>query len=32
MEGNDYKIPKEESALMHKARIMRDLILNEMIH
>jgi hypothetical protein len=32
MGGDDYKIPKEEHAFMHKARIRRELILNNMIH
>jgi hypothetical protein len=32
MEGVDYRIPKEEHAFMHKARIRRELILNDMIH
>jgi hypothetical protein len=31
MEGVDYKIPKEEHAFIHEARIRRELILN-MIH
>jgi hypothetical protein len=32
MEGDDYKISKEEHAFMHEARIRGDLILNHMIH
>jgi hypothetical protein len=32
MEGVDYKIPKEELAFMHEARIRREIILNNMIH
>jgi hypothetical protein len=32
MEGANYIIPKEEHAFMHKARIRRELILNNMIH
>jgi hypothetical protein len=32
MEGDDYIIPKEEHPFMHKARIRRELILNNMIH
>jgi hypothetical protein len=32
MEGFDYIIPKEEHAFMHEARIMRELILDNMIH
>jgi hypothetical protein len=32
MEGDDYRIPKDEHALMHEARIRRVLILNNMIH
>jgi hypothetical protein len=32
MEGADYKIPKEEHAFIHEARIRRELILNDMIH
>jgi hypothetical protein len=32
MEEADYIIPKEEHAFMHKARIERELILNNMIH
>jgi hypothetical protein len=32
MEGADYIIPKEEHALIHEARIRRELILNNMIH
>jgi hypothetical protein len=31
MEGVDYRIPKEEHAFIHEARIRRELILN-MIH
>jgi hypothetical protein len=32
VEGADYRIPKEEHAFMHEARIRRELILNNMIH
>jgi hypothetical protein len=32
MEGADYIIPKEEHAFTYEARIMRELILNDMIH
>jgi hypothetical protein len=32
MEGVDYKIPKEEHAFIHQARIRKELILNDMIH
>jgi hypothetical protein len=32
MNENDYKIPKEEHAFMHEAKIRRELILNDMIH
>jgi hypothetical protein len=32
MEGVDYIFPKEEDAFMYKARIRRELILNNMIH
>jgi hypothetical protein len=32
MEGVDCRIPKEEHAFMHEARIRRELILNDMIH
>jgi hypothetical protein len=32
MEGANYKIPKEEHAFMHEARIRRKLILNDMTH
>jgi hypothetical protein len=32
MEGDDYRIPKEEHAFVHEARIRRELILNNMIH
>jgi hypothetical protein len=32
MNKNDYKIPKEEDAFMHEAKIRRELILNDMIH
>jgi hypothetical protein len=32
MEGDDYKISKQEHAFMHEARIRREIILNNMIH
>jgi hypothetical protein len=32
MEGDDYRIPKEEHAFIHGARNRRELILNNMIH
>jgi hypothetical protein len=32
MEGADYIIPKEEHAFIHEVRIMRELILENMIH
>jgi hypothetical protein len=32
MEGHDYIIPKEEHEFMHKERIRREIILNNMIH
>jgi hypothetical protein len=32
MEGDDYKISKEEHAFMLEERINRELILNNMIH
>jgi hypothetical protein len=32
MEGDDYRIPKEENTVMHEVRIRRELILNDMIH
>jgi hypothetical protein len=32
MEEDDYRIPKEEHALMHEARIRMEIILNNMIH
>jgi hypothetical protein len=32
MEGDDYKIPKEENAFMHESRIRREIIINNMIH
>jgi hypothetical protein len=32
MEGADYRIPKEEHAFMHEARIRRELIQNDMTH
>jgi hypothetical protein len=32
MEGVDYRIPNEENAFMHEARIRREIILNNMIH
>jgi hypothetical protein len=32
MEGDDYKIPKEEHAFMHETRIKREIILNNRIH
>jgi hypothetical protein len=32
MEGDDYRIPKEEHAITHETRIRREIILNFMIH
>jgi hypothetical protein len=32
MEEDHYRIPKEEHAFMHEARIRREIILNNMIH
>jgi hypothetical protein len=32
MEGAACRIPKEEHAFMHEAKVRRELILNDMIH